>query len=593
MQQNTSSPHQTRKASRLQSEGYAGVVTTVLSVAAVILLLGVTFAADWFRPPELTVSASQSLISPNGDRDRDATTLNYTLSDDATVRIDVLDSTGHVVRTLLRGETQPAGQGFATWDGTNDSGQRVDDGLYQIQVSAQGAAREASRSALVEVDTTPPTLQLVNIPNGMRVGEPVLEIQGVTEPGATVWLTGLPEAVVVDAEGRFNVQYRLQNGVNSFELRATDEAGNTARLSREVELVTTPPDVLVTAPPDQAWFRNPIVTIRGEASPGTTVMVNNKTVAVAADGSFSYDMLLDEGENVLRITASDDVGNLTTIERYVYIKTSPPSLSINLTEGEQFVTPVIELSGTTDPGTTVLVNQRVVPVGPQGDFSVALNLSEGENLVNVVARDQAGNVTTLSRQVTYALPTPPSALERVARNLAAIPSGMLATGLGVLLLATFLMLLRRQKPVVLALSTDRQAFSPTRPRAYQRLTINLDINRTAHITLRILTPEGRLLTTLVRNRRRSARQHRFFWDGYDLQGEPVAPGLYTIQASARALPSQVTSVVQVQVRPLIQIGTLEEALPLEEAGQQTAVSGQQAADSRQQAAGSGSLSPDA
>ncbi|GAB4531755.1 MAG: hypothetical protein Fur0018_19960 [Anaerolineales bacterium] len=563
MQQNTSSPHKTRTSTRLQSEGYAGIATTILSITAVVLLLGVTFAADWLRAPELTVSASQSLISPNGDRDRDVTTLNYTLSDDATVRIDVLDSAGRVVRTLLPGEIQPAGQGFITWDGTSDSGQRVDDGLYQLQVAAQGAVRQASRSALVEVDTTPPVLQLVNLPDGMRVGESLLEIQGITEPGAQVWLTGLPDAIVVDAEGRFRLQYRLQSGLNALELRATDQAGNTARLTRDIELVVTPPDILVTAPPDQSWFRNPIVTVRGQASPGTTVTVNNHTVAVAVDGGFAYDVLLDEGENVLRIIASDDVGNLTTVERNVYIKTSPPALNINLTEGEQFVTPVIALNGTTDPGTTIVINRRVIPVGPRGDFNVALNLSEGENLVEIAARDQAGNVTSITRRVTYALPTPPSVWSRMARNLAAIPSGMLTTGLGVMLLAMFLMLLRRQQPVVLTLSTDRQTFAPTRPGGHQRLTINLDVNRPANITLRVLSAEGQPLLTLVRNRRRSARQHRFFWDGYDQQGEPVTPGLYTIQATARALPSQVTSVVQVQVRPAIQIGALEAPQVLE------------------------------
>ncbi len=579
MRQDTSHSQRTRTQRRLHGEGYAGVATTVLSIVVVALLLTVTFAAEWVRAPEISVTASQSLISPNGDQDRDFTTLTYTISDDAAVSVRVLDASGQTVRTLLQTEDQPTGQGFVSWDGTDDSGRRVQDGLYQIQVRAQGAVRAASRSALVEVDTTPPTLQLVNLPNGMRVRAPVLEIQGVTEPGATVWMTGAPSPVVVDTEGRFTLQYRLQDGVNRFELRATDEAGNTARLTRQVELVTTPPDVLVTAPPDQSWFNNPIVTVRGEAPPETTLTVNNQPVAVAADGTFTYDLLLDEGENVIRITASDDVGNLTSIERYVYIKTTPPALSINLAEQSSFHTPVIQLSGATDPGAAVLVNRRVVPVGPKGDFSVALNLNEGENIVEVMARDQAGNVTALTRTVTYALPVPPSPWSRIARNLSEIPLGMLGTGLGVSLLGFFLLLLRRQKPVVLALSTDRQTFAPTRPRGHQRLTIYLELNRSANISLYVLDESGRRSAVLVRNRRRSARRHRFFWDGYGLEGRPVAPGRYTVQASARALPSQVVSAVQVQVRPLIQIGALEsETLAAEDAARVAAAPPEARAD---------------
>ncbi len=522
------------------------------------LLLAATFAAEWVRAPEISVTASQSLISPNGDQDRDFTTLTYSISSDATVSVQVLDSGGRVVRSLLQAEPQPTGQGFVSWDGTDDSGRRVQDGLYQLQVSAQGAVRSASRSALVEVDTTPPTLQLVNLPNGMRVRSPLLEIQGVTEPGASVWLTGAPAPVSVDTEGRFTLQYRLQDGLNNFELRATDEAGNTASVKRQVELVTTAPDVLVTAPPDQAWFNNPIVTVRGEAPPETAVTVNNQPVSVAADGTFSYDLLLDEGENVIRIGASDDVGNLTTVERVVHIKTAPPGLSINLSEGQRFNTPVIQLSGTTDPGVSVLVNRRVVPVGPKGDFSIALNLNEGDNIVEVLARDQAGNTTALNRVVSYAPAVPPSPLGRVLRNLSQIPLGMLGTGLGVALLGLFLLMLRRQQPVVLGLSTEQQTFAPTRPRGQQRLTIYLELNREASVTLQVLDEYGRRQVTLVRNRRRSPRRHRFFWDGYNQQGEAVPPGRYTIQASARALPSQVVSAVQVRVHPLIQIGALEE-----------------------------------
>ncbi len=559
MRQDTSQRHRTRARSRTQREGYAGIATTVLSLVVVALLLTVTFAAEWLRAPEVTVAADQSLISPNGDRDRDAATLSYTISEEATVRVEVLDAGGRAVRTLLAGETQPAGQGFVVWDGTGDSGRPVEDGLYRLQVTAQGVARSASRSVLVEVDTTPPTLQLVNLPDGMRVRQPVLEIQGLTEPGASVWLSGNPAQITVDPEGRFQAQVRLQDGENAFELRAVDEAGNTARLTRRVELVTTPPDILVTDPPDQAWFGSPIVTVRGEAPPQTTLTVNGQPVSVAPDGSFTYDLLLDEGENIIRITATDDVGNLTSVERYVTIKTQPPALSVSLTEGERFHTAVIQLSGTTEAGAAVLVNRRVVPVGPKGDFSVALNLSQGDNLVEVVARDPAGNTTTLTRRVVYTPPAAPNPLERAARNLADIPAGMLGTGLGIIILGTLVWMLRRQQPVVLTLTAEERELTPTVPRGLQRLRISLELNRPASITLQILDESGLRRATLVRNRRRSARRHRFFWDGYDTAGNPVPPGDYLIQASARALPSQVVSTVQVRVRPAIAISDPPEA----------------------------------
>jgi flagellar basal-body rod modification protein FlgD len=59
----------------------------------------------------------------------------YTLHDEAqTVALEITDATGAVVRTLS-GETA-AGRHDVLWDGKNDSGQPVSEGVYNVQVYA-------------------------------------------------------------------------------------------------------------------------------------------------------------------------------------------------------------------------------------------------------------------------------------------------------------------------------------------------------------------------------------------------------------------------------------------------------------------------
>jgi flagellar hook assembly protein FlgD len=547
MQQRHAPQRQLRRRHITQGEQSSGTLVTALSVSTVILLLTVTFFAEWLRTPQLNLSITNTLISPNGDQDRDSATLSYDLSEEARVSVDVYTQQNTLVRTLVADQLQPAGQSFVVWDGASQAGQRVEDGVYRLQVTARGPLRSASRSQSVEIDTAAPALQLANLPNGLRLGTPILNVQGLTEPGVSVWINDDPAPLVVDSQGQFTVQRKLADGVNTLVVRAVDAAGNVSSLSREVTLVTAPPEILVETPAEGAWSAQPLVTVRGQAPAQTTLTINDQPVAVRPDGSFEYQVLLQDGENIIRLLAADDVGNTTSLERLVHIKTRPPSLTLSVAEGQRLNNAFLQLAGSTDPGAVVTVNRRVIPVGPNGNFQTNLSLLEGENLVEITARDQAGNLTTINRRVFYEIPAPADELTRLARNLASLPSYTLPVLLGVPLIL-FLILLSRQRPIALKLSVDQQSFTPGLPGEARLLIIYLELSRSASLDLEVLDGYGQVQATLLNNRRRSGgRQHRFFWDGLNDLGQPVQPGEYVIQAVARAFPSRVISAVNVQV----------------------------------------------
>ena len=535
-----------RRRSETRGDISLGLVTTALIVIVVLVLLATTFLADWMHVPEFTLSSNTPYLSPNGDRDHDLATVSYELAEAARVTVRVLGESGGVVRMLLDGEDQAGGQHFVSWDGRNEVGAQVDDGRYRLEITASGAMRGTTKSVMIEVDTRPPALQLANLNDGTRVGQEILTVQGVTEPDTVVWVNDDAQPITADNQGRFAFQRKLVEGSNLIEVRVVDAAGNSARLGREVVLVTTPPDVIVSQPADGVWTNQAIAQIQGKAAPGSTVIVNGQPVTIEDDGDFHYEVLLNEGQNLIKVEATDDVGNVTTLERVVYLKTVLPDVSLNIADGARVSDSLLQIAGTTDPGTTILINRRVVPVSTLGDFQTSLFLTEGDNVIQIEARDQAGNFTQLSRRVELASAQPVDNAGRVWRNLNELPILVVPVLTVTGLLVAFFLVRRNQVSLILAVSQN--TFTPGLPGENKLLELSLDLNKPARVSLEVLDASGNILATLLRNRRRLGRVHMFHWDGYDDYGRPVRPGEYTIQATAGSPPIRVTSAVQISIQ---------------------------------------------
>ncbi len=534
------------RRSEQRSSPTFGLLTTALTISVVLLLLATTFLADWLRIPGLSVSAATQNLSPNGDRDHDQVTVNYELSEEAQITARVLGDGGGTVRLLLDSETQPAGQHFLNWDGRSEIGAIIPDGRYRIEITASGPLRSTSQSAVVQVDTRSPSLQLVNLPNETRVGQELLTVQGITDPDATVWASGEAQPLSLDAQGRFSFQRKLLEGSNLIEVRAVDPSGNTNRIYREIVLVTTPPDLVLTKPVDGEWTNQSITQISGQAPVGALVTINDQPVPTDDEGKFEHELLLEEGENRLRITATDDVGNISTLDRLIYLKTSTPEIRLNVAEGAVVSNSLLQIVGHTEAGSTVIVNGRVVPVSALGDFQTTLFLSDGENTLQVQARDQAGNTTTITRLVRFEIPESTGGLTRLYENVSLLPTLAVPALLAIaLLLAIFFI---RQGQVALVLSVDQSNFAPGLPGENKVMELALDLNKPARISLEVLDKSGYPITTLLNNRRRTARVHIFHWNGYDDYGRPLDPGEYTIKATAGTPPVRVTSAVQINIR---------------------------------------------
>jgi flagellar hook assembly protein FlgD len=94
------------------------------------------------------------VLTPNNDRVGEATTISYSLSTRATVRVEVLDSSAHVVRSLANGQVYRSGAPSFLWNGRTSSGKLVRDGRYRVRLTASSPGQEASKSRTIVVDRT-------------------------------------------------------------------------------------------------------------------------------------------------------------------------------------------------------------------------------------------------------------------------------------------------------------------------------------------------------------------------------------------------------------------------------------------------------
>jgi flagellar hook assembly protein FlgD len=536
-------PYRTRVRERQYRHYNTASIASGLVIVAVALALFILFPLDWMRTPSVTVIVDQGFFSPNNDGSQDTVTGIYTLSELATVSVEVQDATNRVVRTLLREQKQSEGQHFVTWDGRDEVGQVVTDGTYRLVVGVKGTLRTSTHHAQVIIDTQPPLLRLANLPENLKVKDPQLIIQGIADPEALVWVNDDPQPVALASGGSFTLRRRLEEGANSITVRAVDQAGNVTSVASEVTLVTRPPEITINELRDGLWINQKLISVQGQVEPGATLKVNGNEVPIGADGSFTTDVMLQEGENILHFEATDEVENVSTEERIVYLKTNPPTVSINVDNYQVVDNPSLHLWGQTEVGTNLMINGQPLALDSRGRFQTLVNLVEGENVIKVDAQDRAGNVATLERVVKYEIGNLTPGLPAVLNDL---PYPLLIGG-GVLLGALWLILAYWRQPVSLSLTTDRQTFYPGRPEEGEVVILSLGLSRTASTTVEVLDEQDRPLATLLYRRRRDSGNHYLVWDGYDDYGRPAPPGSYIIQAVASTLTANASSAVQVNV----------------------------------------------
>ena len=179
--------------------------------ALVVATFGAFFVAQRLKntPTDVQGFGRTPLFSPNGDGRRDGAKLSFLLKQADDVDVDLVTTDGDRVKRLATDRKLPAYRKLALrWDGTDDRGRPVPDGVYRARITLLREGRAITVFKGIRKDTTPPRPRVTSVgPSSAataellptRTGKPATVNFAASgrRPRVTIWRTdgAVPEKI--------------------------------------------------------------------------------------------------------------------------------------------------------------------------------------------------------------------------------------------------------------------------------------------------------------------------------------------------------------------------------------------------------------
>jgi hypothetical protein len=300
-----------------------------------------------------------------------------------------------------------------------DSDMSISPDEEQIEASSGAGNAEAVKSKTPGRDHQGPALSVSTLSDNAWTSNGTLNISGdVYDDGSGLQgLTINGIAVTVNPDNTFSHAMTLGEGVNIIAVLATDNAGNETIAKRTINYDAYAPVIVIDQPADNSKTNNQSLTVSGyvdKYSTVTRVMNNSAPLPFGfneGNGTFSLNATLTFGTNTVEVDASNLAQNTSTAKRTIIFDNVAPSLAI--TEPPQDVTTSqasLDVKGAVSDVTIKTVTVQVDGSAPEnlvvtaGQFAKTITFtSEKTFVIQVTAVDEAGNVSTVTRNVIYSV----------------------------------------------------------------------------------------------------------------------------------------------------------------------------------------------
>jgi VCBS repeat-containing protein len=347
---------------------------------------------------------------------------------------------------LINESTKPAA-GAAGWQACSTSAGAISytlasatEGPHTLKAwskDAQGNVSTTSTDFIIYYDITAPVLAVTNPPN-LRGGSSVTLNWTLTETysssaqtmsveyfnGSTwssVGTTNATNGPLSSAAFSRSWTVPLLN-ISNAQIRVlyTDLAGNSAtQVSAAFAIDSTAPSLTNTSP-SQGSFVQPSATFAGACEPSSVItfsgsIMESFNVTCTAGGTYSnlVNFSSGDGAKAIVITATDAVGNTTSITRNVTVDTLAPILTRTTGANPQYTnTSTVTWGGTCDQNYTITVtgaaSQTFACSNGSWSWTTPSKATQGTFTYNLVQTDGAGNTSTPLALTWTRDTTPPS-----------------------------------------------------------------------------------------------------------------------------------------------------------------------------------------
>ncbi|MDF2037682.1 Ig-like domain-containing protein [Cytobacillus oceanisediminis] len=301
--------------------------------------------------------------------------------------------------------------GTASWKGITDA-----EGIFSvaipkqkvgtiIEVTATDREGNVSPSAKVTVvDGTPPAAPTVN-----KVNDQAAAVTGSAEKGSEVTVKIGTDSWkgTANTEGQFSITIPKQKAGTIIEVTAKDAAGNVSAATK-----VTVVDEIAPAAPTVNKVTDQSTTITGSAEKGSEVTVKTEMDSwkgtANEEGQFSVTIQKQKAGTVIEVTAKDEAGNVSTATKVTVVdEAAPTAPTVNKVTDQ-----ATAVTGSAEKGAEVTVKIGIASwkgkANAEGQFSIEIPKQKAGTVIEVTAKDEAGNVSAATK-VTVLDETAPAA----------------------------------------------------------------------------------------------------------------------------------------------------------------------------------------
>jgi len=272
------------------------------------------------------------------------------------------------------------------------------DGNQDTAVVLYALSERASVSAHV-LDDTRTRVRTLSAEDGQEAGQHSVVWDGRDDHGKQV------------VDGQYYVRITAKGTAR--------EASNTVPVLAD----TVPPVIRLANMPSDMQVKEDRITIEGVTDADATVWLNNgpQPVPIDSSGGFALEHRLQEGENPIELTVTDNAGNRASVTRYVTLIVKPPDIVVDNPPRDLWINQkLLSVQGAVPPGTALTVNGK--------EANVDVLLQEGENILAFEASDAVGNLATAERRVFLKTRPPALSLSSVKEGMEVTEPSLLVVG---------------------------------------------------------------------------------------------------------------------------------------------------------------------